>query len=161
MPPSAGGAQPANFQTPAIATPINPNEIPLRDPLAGGGSAVLPNVDPRASTNSAGAPLPREDSTPSVYGNAPAAKTGGPATSGAATDAKFHAAELRLRELGAAHYMLESWGADNNRYRFVCEMAVAGGAGMNRFFQATDDDPWRAMDSVLHQVEDWRASEKR
>ncbi len=50
--------------------------------------------------------------------------------------------------------MLETWGPDNNRYRFVCQMAVAGGAGMNRYFQAINDDPWRAMDAVLHQVED-------
>src|SRR2546425_1281481 len=50
-PPTPGGAQPANFQTPATATPIKPSEVPLRDPLAGGGSGVLTNVDPHASAN--------------------------------------------------------------------------------------------------------------
>ena len=61
----------------------------------------------------------------------------------------------RLRELGASHYVLESWGNDNSQYRFACEMSV-GVSGMNRRFEAHESDPWRAMDSVLRQVEDWR-----
>ncbi len=123
---------------------------------------MLQNVDPRASANAlAGAPSPREDGASSVYGNAGGTRVGNVAASGPAADAKFHAAELRLRELGATHYMLESWGPENNRYRFVCEVAVAGGAGMNRYFQKTDEDPWRAMEAVLHEVEDFRAGDKR
>ncbi len=149
--PSPPGAQPANFQAPASAAPINPNEFTLRDPLAANSTAVGEHIDRRASTpGAAAAPLQR-DEIPSAN----AAPPGGAGST--AGDARFHQAEMRLRELGATHYMLESWGPDNNRYRFVCQMAVAGGAGMSKYFQAIEDDPWRAMDSVLRQVEDWRS----
>jgi hypothetical protein len=75
----------------------------------------------------------------------------------AADDEQFRWAEQRLRELGATHYLLETWGPDNNRYRFACKMALGGNTAVNRYFQAIDDDPWRAMESVLQQVEQWRA----
>ncbi len=47
------------------------------------------------------------------------------------------------RELGATHYMLETWGQDNSRYRFVCKMSVGGNAEVTRYFQAIDDNPGR------------------
>jgi hypothetical protein len=75
----------------------------------------------------------------------------------AANDEKFQQAETRLRELGATHYMLETWGPDNNRYRFVCKMAIGGNSEVNRYFQAVDDDPMQAMETVLRQVEEWRS----
>jgi hypothetical protein len=74
-----------------------------------------------------------------------------------ANDEKFRRTEMRLRDLGATHYMLETWGPDNNRYRFVCKMAIGGNADVNRYFQAVDDDPWQAMETVLQQVEQWRS----
>ena len=78
-----------------------------------------------------------------------------------AGDEKFHRAEARLRELGATYYMLESWGADNSQYRFVCKMAISGNQGMNQFFQATKNDAWGAMEDVLAQVEQWRTQPPR
>ncbi len=53
--------------------------------------------------------------------------------------------------------MLETWGTDSNRYHFVCKMSIAGNAEVNRVFQAFGDNPWQAMETVLRQVEDWRA----
>jgi hypothetical protein len=35
-------------------------------------------------------------------------------------------------------------------------MSIGGNPGVNRYFQAIEDDPWQAMTAVLHQVEDWR-----
>jgi hypothetical protein len=71
-------------------------------------------------------------------------------------DDKFRLAETRLKELGATHYVLETWGPQNEQYRFACRMAVGGNVGVNRHFEAVEDDPWRAMESVLRQVEDWQ-----
>jgi hypothetical protein len=67
--------------------------------------------------------------------------------------------EQRLRELGATYYLLETWGAGGDRYRFFCKMAIAGNAdyNRNRIFQATAVDPLRAMQDVLGQVEQWRS----
>jgi hypothetical protein len=79
----------------------------------------------------------------------------------AAGDEKFHLAELRLRSLGATKYTLETWGPDNNRYRFACKMAIAGNPNANQLFQAIEDDPWAAMQSVLHQVEEWRSQRQQ
>ena len=78
----------------------------------------------------------------------------------AGTDGEqFRRAEARLRELGATHYTLETWGSENNKYRFVCKVAVGGNPSVNRYFQSIEDDPWRAMDAVLQQVETWRAQQ--
>jgi hypothetical protein len=157
------GAQPANFQAPAGAAPLNPSEFSLRDPMPGSPQTMPGSADPRGTlANVPSAPLPRDDAAAPLT-NPAARNPAGAAmsTSGASgTDEKFRAAEVRLRELGATHYMLETWGPDNNRYRFVCEMALGGG-GMNRYFWAIEDDPWRAMDSVLRQVEQWRAQPKQ
>ena len=97
----------------------------------------------------------------SISSGAKAVSSGGnstdPAPLAATGDKKFRQVEMRLRKLGATHYMLETWGPDNNRYRFVCKMAIGGNAGVNRYFQAIENDPWQAMTEVLHQVEQWRA----
>ena len=132
-PPKQDLAQPAGFQTPESATPLTP-QSPAANSTA---QNVDPMAGPIATTAAAPAPLP------------------------ATNDDRFRQAEARLRELGATHYMLETWGPDNNRYRFVCKMAIGGNAGVNRYFQAIEDDPCQAMTEVLHQVEQWRAQPQR
>jgi hypothetical protein len=72
------------------------------------------------------------------------------------TDSRFRQIETRLRELGAANYRLETWGAQNDHYRFECRMAVGGNIGVTQHFEAVEDDPVRSMESVLRQVEDWQ-----
>lgn len=84
-----------------------------------------------------------------------------PANSG--TDASalsadpFQAIPKRLRELGATYYLLESWGSDQQTYRFFCKMAVGGSADYTRHFEACHSDPHQAMHQVLQQVELWRS----
>jgi hypothetical protein len=65
----------------------------------------------------------------------------------------FHGIQDRLRQLGATYYLLESWGNDQQTYRFYCKMAVGGSAEFTRCFEATDVDPLQAMIKVLRQVE--------
>lgn len=64
--------------------------------------------------------------------------------------------QLRLRELGATYYLLETWGNGEELYRFSCKMAIEGNTGFVRHFEAVDADPLRAMLLVLRQVETWR-----
>ncbi|MBU4273672.1 MAG: hypothetical protein KKA28_17560 [Planctomycetes bacterium] len=68
----------------------------------------------------------------------------------------FDDIQLRLRELGASYYLLESWGSQRQLYRFSCKMAVGDNADFTRYFEAADADPLQAMLRVLGQVETWR-----
>jgi len=65
----------------------------------------------------------------------------------------FSDIQLRLRELGATYYLLETWGSQRQLYRFYCRMAVGGNVDFTRYFEATDADPLQAMLQVLRQVE--------
>ncbi|MCC7084235.1 MAG: hypothetical protein IT427_04420 [Pirellulales bacterium] len=74
-------------------------------------------------------------------------------------DDKFRQAEGRLRQLGATQYVLETWGPQNDRYRFACRMAVGRNVGVTQHFEAIESDPWSAMEEVLRQVEQWQRKE--
>jgi hypothetical protein len=106
-------------------------------------------VDPAKPVDPAAAPL---------HGPATASAAGTPDT----CTVQFRHVEQRLRELGATYYFLETWGAQSDRYRFYCQVALAGNndSGHNRVFQATDVDPLQAMKSVLDQVELWRSGKE-
>ncbi len=73
------------------------------------------------------------------------------------TDNQFQQIQERLRRLGATYYLLESWGAQGDLYRFYCKMAVGGNPNYTRYFEAVDSDPVRVMGKVLQDVEVWRA----
>jgi hypothetical protein len=68
----------------------------------------------------------------------------------------FHSIQDRLRQLGAKYYLLESWGAEQQMYRFFCKMAIGGSADYTRCFESTGADPLQAMREVLRQVETWK-----
>jgi hypothetical protein len=75
------------------------------------------------------------------------------AVSASLTADPFHAIQERLRQLGATYYLLESWGSEQQVYRFYCKMAIGGSADYTRCFEATNADPLQAMQQVLQQVE--------
>lgn len=178
-PRQSGGAQPAGFQTPIDAAPLSAPQSTPSDQFASApaGQFASPSASNPAPLNSRPGAIPAGPS----YANAPADRAIVGPDSNLATsmstdaksasavgqitaaplpaigDEKFRLAELRLRSLGATKYTLETWGPDNNRYRFACKMAIAGNANANRLFQAVEDDPWLAMESVLRQVEEWRS----
>jgi hypothetical protein len=64
--------------------------------------------------------------------------------------------QQRLRELGAAYYALETWGAQGRLFRFHARMSVGEGADCLRHFEAVNGDPVRVMAEVLDQVETWQ-----
>jgi hypothetical protein len=68
---------------------------------------------------------------------------------------QFSSIEHRLRQLGATYYLLESWGSQQQMYRFYCKMAIGGSAEFTRYFESTHGDPLQAMLEVLRQVEAW------
>jgi hypothetical protein len=92
--------------------------------------------------------------SPPVSIVAPALPVGPARTAPVPTD--YHQIQERLQKLGATYYVLESWGNDQQLYRFCCKMAVAGHADYVHCFEATHSDPLRAMQQVLREVESWR-----
>ncbi len=74
----------------------------------------------------------------------------------AAVPSDYREIQKRLQKLGATYYVLESWGNNQQLYRFFCKMAVAGNADYVHCFEATHSDPLRAMEQVLQEVESWR-----
>lgn len=79
-------------------------------------------------------------------------------SAGAPAEARqFTHLQDRLRQLGATHLVLESWGDQGQLCRFRCTMAVRGSPDYSRYFEATDSEPLRSMARVLQQVESWRA----
>jgi hypothetical protein len=74
---------------------------------------------------------------------------------------RLHELGSRLQRLGATYYVLESWGNDQQLYRFYCKVAVAGSADYTHCFEATRADPLEAMREVVRQVEAWKNDEGR
>jgi hypothetical protein len=68
----------------------------------------------------------------------------------------FSEMQNRLRQLGATYYLLETWGNEQQYYRFYCKMAVGGNTNYTHCFESTDSDPIAAMTTVLKQIEAWR-----
>jgi hypothetical protein len=130
--PSSTPAPPASFSAEPTSRPIGQN------PAA--GDASPPGV-PAAGAELAGAAAAPQQPVDAIAGNE-----------------QFRQALGRLRQLGATHYMLETWGSDNNQYRFTCKVALDGNSSATRYFQAIEGDPWRALQSVLQQVEAWKAT---
>jgi hypothetical protein len=69
----------------------------------------------------------------------------------------FAATQQRLRDLGATHYKLESWGDQGQWFRFHCEVATSN-LQQPQPFEATDSSPERAMQTVARQIENWRVA---
>jgi hypothetical protein len=142
---------PANRNPPASLPTSSPAAPPAGDvaravsydaPLAKAG---LPAAPPAASTSEPGRIEPGqvEPLSPHADGN------------------RFAQIQARLREVGASYYLLESWGTEQTLFRFHCRMPLAGGDGHFRTFESTQSDPLAAMEAVLTQVEQWRASRAR
>ena len=67
----------------------------------------------------------------------PVTDAAGQGAGGAGAADQFRAIQERLRQLGATYYLLESWGNQQQLYRFYCKMAVGGSAQYTRCFEAT------------------------
>ncbi|MBN1911703.1 MAG: hypothetical protein JW818_18325 [Pirellulales bacterium] len=85
-------------------------------------------------------------------------RSGSPSTAAASDGGTFVLIQERLRDMGAVYYRLESWGTQQQLFRFQCEMAVGGNQGLTRHFEANDRHPLLAMHKVLVEVEAWHAS---
>ncbi len=108
-----------------------------------------------AAPRSASQSLPTESpSTPLLAPALPIARA--PAARPAPIPSDCGEIQARLKRLGATYYVLESWGNDQQLYRFFCKMAVAGDADYVHCFEATHHNPLRAMQEVLQEVESWR-----
>jgi hypothetical protein len=68
----------------------------------------------------------------------------------------FREFEVRLRQLGATYYRLETLEAQGSQYRFFCKVALGPGEAETLAFFATDRDPLAAIEQVIRQIEGWR-----
>jgi hypothetical protein len=151
-----------DFRWPAILDPASASTSvssasPREPPQASAAAPAWPSQ--RAAPANSGV-VPAGYQTPEdspVGGWPPAAPIGANRAGGAPAGADpFRSIQERLQELGATYYLLESWGNQQQMYRFYCRMAVGGNADYTHFFEATGSDPLQAMLQVLRQVETWR-----
>jgi hypothetical protein len=70
----------------------------------------------------------------------------------------FREAELRLRQLGATYYRLETLEPQASHYRFFCKVALGPKEDETLAFFATDRDPRAAIEQVIRQIEGWRTA---
>jgi hypothetical protein len=89
-------------------------------------------------------------------GNLPGAANANSALNSTAANNPFSQMQDRLRQLGATYYLLETWGNQQQFYRFYCKMAVGGNTNYTHCFESTGADPMQVMSDVLKQVEAWR-----
>jgi hypothetical protein len=140
----------------------NPSAIPttgFAHTTASGDSSLAPAWQGQSvgAANSGVVPAayqaPADLSTGGPTASAPAGQKASAATP-LGSDA-FHTIQDRLRELGATYYLLESWGNQQQMYRFYCRMAIGGNPNYTHYFEAMESDPLQAMHQVLRQVESW------
>ena len=91
-------------------------------------SAVALPGQTTSSAQSAVIPAGYQESMESAPIQPPAAADGDEnARAGSISTADpFHCIQDRLRQLGATYYLLESWGNQQQMYRFYCKMAIGG-----------------------------------
>jgi hypothetical protein len=79
-----------------------------------------------------------------------------PGETSTVTGAPFLQIQNRLKQLGATYFLLETWGNQQQLYRFYCTMAVGGNTNFVHHFEKTGPDPLQTMADVLREVEAWR-----
>jgi len=70
---------------------------------------------------------------------------------------QFSTIQQRLRAMGATHYVLETWGPQGDMYRFQCRMSAGHHPNYTRQFEAIDGDALRVMQTVLEEIDAWKA----
>jgi hypothetical protein len=124
-------------------------------------ASASPSAPASASEAPPFAQSPSVERQPAPISAPPLAAASAETARAAAAPSDYREIQTRLQKLGATYYVLESWGNDEQLYRFCCKMAVAGNADYIRCFEATHADPLQAMQQVLNQVESWRGTTRR
>jgi hypothetical protein len=131
-----------------------PNAGAQSAPWGNGPSPVVP-VNYLAQAESS---TPNATNTPGIVRNAILPENSSlPLTSFAGTT-PFAQIQDRLKQLGATYYLLETWGNQQQLYRFYCKMAVGGNTNYTHCFEYISADPMQAMSEVLKQVESWHSA---
>jgi hypothetical protein len=126
-------------------------------PVTQGGAASRVRQAGGATASSAQPAVKHSVYEQAGAGQAPVSPAGGVTVTAANFPAEyFKEAEGKLRRLGATYYLLESLTPGGDSYRFFCKVAGSQPEAVVAFV-ATDSDPLRAMNSVVHQIETWRS----
>jgi hypothetical protein len=149
VPPPVGTVEQGPTQVPS---PM-PTPTPLPTPLPSEPPALASSCPPDGMQRPASAVVPTHyETTADPVARPPRLS---PAPAQPAESDPYTKIQNRLRQLGATYYLLESWGGQQQKYRFYCKMAVGGNPNYPQIFEANDTDPLRAMSQVLQQVESW------
>jgi hypothetical protein len=127
---------------PAMENPSVPRKLAVEGSPALLSASPAGGVAPLQAGNNPGSVLPVDYQAPLN------------AAAGAA--APFSQIQERLKQLGATYYLLETWGNEQQLFRFYCKMAVGGNENYTRCFEHISADPLLAMKEVLKQVEESR-----
>ena len=149
-------AQPANGGTGSQSTTFPQKGNSGNDGFSAGARPGLSPVPPDAgslvSPGRSGEPAQSRKTAPRLLADSSQV----PASEPMSADARFKQIQQRLRELGATYYLLETWGDQNDAYRFYCRMAIGGNQHVTKQFNWVARDPLMAMTNVLQQVETWQ-----
>ncbi len=154
-PAAAPMASNAAMSVPSPVSPVEegPTQVPTPMPLPSEPPAMAASCPPDAMQRPASAVVPTHYETAADPVARPLRLP--PAPPQPAENDPYTRIQNRLRQLGATYYLLESWGGQQQKYRFYCKMAVGGNPNYPHVFEANDTDPLRAMSQVLQQVESW------
>lgn len=143
--PRLAGPEPGNS---GLASTGQVGQTSLPPPPMGNASQTLASGPTSADFATSGSNPIDKPATPNGPGLAPSPSEGG----------RFTLIQERLRDLGAVYYRLESWGSQQQLFRFQCEISVEGSPGLTRHFEAVENDPLLAMHKVLVEAESWNAN---
>jgi hypothetical protein len=162
-PSSTERTDPPVFRPGLLASKSDHATQPVASPADAGRTAndgILP-VQPLVPITAA---MHRRDSASSsvTAGNSqtpavPSASTSETSAAGFPPD-YFRDAELRIRQLGATYYRLETLEPDAGQYRFFCKVPLGPKADETLAFFATNRDPLAAIEQVVRQIEGWRTA---
>ncbi len=137
--------------TPTPTIPVTPNKSnPAPDLLPPQSMQIAQPLTLKPNSNKLDSSV-----TPTVLANPIAPTT----TSPLVQSEPFSIIQQRLRDLGTSYMKLELGADKSNRYRFYCEIPVAGGPS-KKFF-AFDTDPLKSMQQVQQQVERWQSDQQQ
>jgi hypothetical protein len=83
-----------------------------------------------------------------------------PSADGARDVDRLSASLARLEEAGARNAKVTPWGHGGRLYRCTCQAAWGGSPQFGRHFESVADQPEKAVDDVLAQIEAWRTAER-
>ena len=153
--PIRSGVKSATGSSEQAKTSKAANSRPTAPKVQGGRRAVQSDEE-TSERASPGSPISRADFNDASGAAARNDRGGAPHEHSTAPtfDELFH----ELQDLEVADFKLESWGARGELYRCNCQASSSPKGGHARHFEATADNPSKALAKIVADVRQWRTS---